>query len=71
MLDTRSYVSKKSAESVDALIPFKEKLKNLYKLEQTATNEFDKQIFKILSENFRKHEAMITKLVRSGHVRFK
>jgi hypothetical protein len=46
-------------------------MKNLYKLEETATNEFDKHIFKVINENFRKYEIMITKLVRSGHVKFK
>jgi hypothetical protein len=45
-------------------------MKNLYKLEQTATNEFDKLIFK-MNENFRKHEAMILKLAKVGHVKFK
>jgi hypothetical protein len=73
MIDTRSYVSKESAESVVALIPFKEMLKNLYKLDHTATNEFDKQIFKMVNKSFRKHKAIITKLliVRSGYMRFK
>jgi hypothetical protein len=42
---------------------------NLYKLEQTATNEFDKLIFKMMNENFRKHEAMILKLVKAGNIR--
>jgi hypothetical protein len=70
MLDMQ-YVSNETADSVNALIQFKEKVKNLYELEEAATNEFDKQIFKFMNENFRKHEIMITKLVRSGHVKFK
>jgi len=41
------------------------------KPEETATNEFNKHIFKIMNDNFRKYEMMIIKLVRSGHVKFK
>jgi len=48
MLDTRNCVSKETANSVNVLIQFKEKMKNLYELEETTTNEFDKQIFKIM-----------------------
>ena len=48
ILDTRNYVRNELADSVNALIPFKEKMKNLYKLEQTATNGFDKLIFKMI-----------------------
>jgi hypothetical protein len=59
-----------TSDSVNALIQFKDKMKNLYKLEQTATNEFDKLIFK-MNENFRKHEAMILKLAKVGHVKIK
>jgi L-cysteine desulfidase len=47
----RNYGSNESADSVNALIQFKEKIKNLYKLEETAANEFDKQIFKIMNKN--------------------
>jgi hypothetical protein len=54
-----------------SLIPFKEKMKNLYILEQTATNEFDKLIFKMMNENFRKYGAMILNLVKLGHIRIK
>ncbi len=38
-------------------------MKNLYKLKETATNEFDKQIFKMMNENFRKYEIMILRLI--------
>ncbi len=55
--------------SVNDLISFKEKIRNLYKLEETATNEFDKLIFKMMNENFRKHEAMILKLAKAGNVK--
>jgi hypothetical protein len=68
MLDTRNYGSIEAADSVNALIPFKDKMKNLYELEQTPTNEFDKLIFKMMNENFRKHEVMILKLAKVGHV---
>jgi hypothetical protein len=61
MLDTR-YVSNETAGSVNALIQFIEKLKNYYKLEQTAIKEFDKLIIKIMNENIIKHEAMVLKL---------
>ncbi len=70
MLYTRNCVSNETVDSVNAWIQFKEKMKNLYELEETATNEFDKQIFKIMNDNFRKYE-MIIKLERSGHIRFK
>jgi len=70
MLDTRNCVCKETANSVNVLIQLKEKMKK-YKLEETATNEFDEQIFKIMNDNFRKYEMMIIKLVRSGHVKFK
>jgi hypothetical protein len=46
-------------------------MKNLYKLEGTATNEADELIFKMMSENFRKNEEIITKLVRSGQMKIK
>ena len=71
ILDRQNYVRNGLADSVNALIPFKEKMKNLYKLDQTATNGFDKLIFKMLNENFRKHEAMILKLTKVGHVQIK
>ncbi len=71
MLDTRNCVSKETANSVNAWIQFEEKMKNLYELEETTINKFDKQIFKIMNDNFRKYEMMIIKLVRSGHVKFK
>jgi hypothetical protein len=57
--------------SENALVDFKDKMKNLHKLEQTATNEFDKMIFKMMNENFRKHEEMITRLVKLGIVKIK
>jgi hypothetical protein len=60
-----------TSDSVNALIQFKEKMKNLYKLEETAINEFDKHIFKIMNDNFRKHEAMTLKLAKVGHVQIK
>ncbi len=60
-----------TSDSVNALIQFKEKMKNLYKLEQKTTNEFDKLIFKMMNENFRKHEAMILKLAKVGYVKIK
>jgi hypothetical protein len=47
MLDTRNCDSKETANSVNVWIQFKEKMKNLYELEETATNEFNKYIFKI------------------------
>jgi hypothetical protein len=47
-----------TSDSVNALFQLKEKMKNLYKLEPTATNKFDKLIFKMMNEIFRKHEAM-------------
>ncbi len=50
MLDMRNCVSNEKADSVNALIQFKDK-RNHYKLEETATNEFDKQIFKITNES--------------------
>jgi len=71
MLDTRNCVSNETVDSVNAWIQFKEKMENLYELEETATNEFNKHIFKIMNDNFRKYEMMIIKLVRSGHVKFK
>ncbi len=71
MLDTRNCVSNETVDSVNVLIQFKDKMKNLYELEETATNEFNKYIFKIMNDNFRKYEMMIIKLVRSGHVKFK
>ncbi len=43
----------------------------LPKLEQRATNEFDKLIFLLVNENFRKHEAMILKLDKVGYVKIK
>ena len=58
-------------DSVNALIQFEEKMKNLYKLEGTATNEFDKHIFQIMNDNFRKHEAILLKLAKVGHVQIK
>jgi hypothetical protein len=58
-------------DSVNALIQFEEKMKNLYKLEETATNEFDKHIFQIMNDNFRKHEAILLKLAKVGHVQIK
>jgi hypothetical protein len=60
-----------TSDSVNALIQFKEKMNNLYKLEETATNEFDKHIFKIMNDNFRKPEAMILKLAKVGYVQIK
>jgi hypothetical protein len=42
-----------ASDSVNALIQFKEKMKNLYKFEQTTTNEFDKLIFKMMNENLK------------------
>ncbi len=71
MLDTRNCVSKETANSVNAWIQFEEKMKNLYELEETTINKFDKQIFKIMNDNFRKYEMMIIKLESSGHTRFK
>jgi len=55
MINKRNYGNNETADSVNALIQFKEKMKNLYKLEQTATNEFDKMVFKMMkiSENMR------------------
>ncbi len=70
MLDTRNCVCKETANSVNVLIQLKEKMKK-YKLEETATNEFDEQIFKIMNDNFRKYYMMIIKLESSGHIRFK
>lgn len=48
ILDMWNYVRNEFTDSVNALIPFKEKMKNFYKLEQTATNGFDKLIFKMI-----------------------
>jgi hypothetical protein len=56
--------------SVNALIPFKEKMKELYKLEETATNKFNRMCFQMMNENFRKHELMILKLVK-GYAKVK
>jgi hypothetical protein len=66
-LDKWNYASNETADSVNALISFNDKMKSLYKLEQTATNEFDK----MMNENFRKHEALILKLAKVGHVKIK
>jgi hypothetical protein len=60
-----------TSDSVNGLIQFKEKMKNLYKFEETVTNEFDKHIFQIMDDNFRKHEAMILKLAKVGHAQIK
>ncbi len=48
---------------------FKEKMKELYKLEETANNEFDRMIFKMMNENFRKHEKMLLNLEAAGLLR--
>lgn len=48
---------------------FKEKMKELYKLEETANNEFGRMIFKMMNENFRKHEEMLLNLEAAGLLR--
>jgi hypothetical protein len=70
-LDKWNYVSNETADSVNALILFNDKMKSLYKLEQTATNEFDKLILKMMNGNFRKHERTISRLIKVGHVKIK
>lgn len=50
---------------------FKEKMKELYKLEKTATNEFDRMIFQMMNQNFRKHEKKLLKAEASGLLQFK
>jgi hypothetical protein len=58
-----------TGDSVNASNIFKDKIKELYKLEETATNEFDRMIFQMMNENFRKHEETIPKLAKDGHVK--
>jgi hypothetical protein len=49
----------------------KEKMKELYKLEETATNEFDRMIFKMMNENFRKQEKVLLDLEAAGLLKIK
>ena len=46
-------------------------MKELYKLEETATNEFDRMCFQMMNDNFKKHEAMILKLIKEDCVKVK
>ena len=48
---------------------FKEKMKEPYKLKETANNEFDRMIFKMMNENLRKHGKMLLNLEAAGLLR--
>jgi hypothetical protein len=60
-----------STVNMATLTSFKEKMKELYKLEDTATSEFDRMFFQMMNQNFRRHEAKIEELVKNGSIRIK
>ena len=40
-------------------------MEELYKLEETATNDFDKMIFKMMNKNFKEQEKVMIELIKS------
>jgi hypothetical protein len=45
---------------------FKERMNELFKLEETALNEFDKMFIQMMNKNFKKQEKIMTKLLKNG-----
>jgi hypothetical protein len=54
---------------VESINLFKERVKKLYKLEETATNEFEKMVIKMMNENFRKQQKILIKLTKNGQIK--
>jgi hypothetical protein len=62
-------MEKNKGNMVESINLFKERMKKLYKLEETATNAFEKMVIKIMNENFRKQEKILIKLIENGQVK--
>jgi hypothetical protein len=50
---------------------FKKRMNELYKLEETATNEFDKMIFQMMNKNLKKPEKIMINLIKNGYAKIK
>ena len=46
-------------------------MNELYKLEETATNKFDKMIIQMMNNNFKKKEKIMIKLLKNGYAKIK
>jgi hypothetical protein len=58
-------------ENNQSIILFKERMNELYKLEETATNEFDKMIIQMMNKNFKKQEKIMIRLLENGKAKIK
>ena len=56
----------KTENSLDSENVFKNRMKNLYNLQNTAKNDFERIIFKNMNEQFRQYEKKILALSRLG-----
>ncbi len=46
-------------------------MNELYKLEETTTNEFDKMFIQMMNKNFKKQEKSMIKLLKNGYAKIK
>jgi hypothetical protein len=61
----------KLSNASESINLFKERMNELYKLEETATNEFDKMFTQMMNKNFKKQEKSMIKLLKNGYAKIK